>query len=80
MKSSLGGELRAVSEMIYHMSLLPEFHEPFADLSPGAIGFEGCGSLLSHVVHGRTIAAKHLVRRLLGIQRSWGNKELDKTA
>ena len=39
-KSSLGGEVYAFRGMVEHMSLLREFNANFADLAPGAIGFE----------------------------------------
>ena len=39
-KSSLGGEVYAFSEMVDHMALLREFYARFSRISPGMVGLE----------------------------------------
>ena len=40
MKSSLGGEVYALSEMVDHMLLLKDFRGPFESRNSGAVGLE----------------------------------------
>ena len=37
-KSSVGREVYALSEMVDHMLLLEDFREPFAGMNPGVVG------------------------------------------
>ena len=76
-KSSLGGEVYAFSEMVDHMALIREFYTPFVGLSPGMVGLEDCESLFSHLRTKKMITEKYLVRHFLSIQQSLDNKELD---
>ena len=76
-KSSLGGEVYAFSEMVDHMALIREFYTPFVGLSPGMVGLEDCESLFSHLRTKRMITEKYLVRHFLSIQQSLDNNELD---
>ena len=62
--------------MVDHMSLLREFHAPFSDLLPGAIGVEDCESLSNRLKNEKTFAEMYLVRHSWGIQQSLGNGEL----
>ena len=48
-KSSLGGEVYAFSEMIDHMALLREFCAPFSRIPPGMVGAENCESPCAHL-------------------------------
>ena len=48
-KSSLGGEVYAFSEMIDHMALLMEFYAPFSHISPGLVEVEACERLFFYI-------------------------------
>ena len=65
-RSSLGGEAYAFSEMVDHMALIREFYTPFVGLSPGMVGLEDCESLFSHLRTKKMITEKYLVRHFLG--------------
>ena len=81
MKSSLGGEAYAFSEMLGHMSMLREFYGSFADWYPGMVGLEDCESLLTRLK--KNILVRHLftesflVRHFLAIQQTIEIQELD---
>ena len=76
-KSSLGGEVYAFSEMPGHLSMLRESYGHSLDFFPGTIGFEDCGSLVTHLKNTKMIADKFLVRRILAIlQASEGSRDL----
>ena len=68
-KSSLGGEAYAFSEMIDHMALLREFYAPFSRISPGMVGMEDCESLFTHLKNRKMAAGEYFVRRFLPIQQ-----------
>ena len=68
-KSSLGGEVYAFSEMLDHMTLLRGFYEPFAKASPGMVGMVDCESLFTHLKNRKMITEKYLVRHFLSIQQ-----------
>ena len=76
-KSSLGGEVYAFSEILDHMALNRKFCAPFADLFPGMVGLEDCESLFNHLRTKRMSAEKYLVRHFLVTQQSLEGKELD---
>ena len=76
-KTSLGGEVYALSEMVNHMLLLKEFYGPFEGMDPGVEGLEDCESLLTHLKTEKMIAEKCLVRRFLSIQQFLGEGDLE---
>ena len=76
-KSSLGGEVYAFSEMLDHMSMLREFYGHFAGMSPGLVGLEDWGSLFTHLKNSKMIAEKLLARHFLSIQQALEEQELD---
>ena len=76
-KSSLGGEVYAFSEMLDHMTLLQGFYAPFAKVSPGMVGMVDCESLSTHLKNRKMITEKYLVRRFLSIQQFLEEEELD---
>ena len=76
-KSSLGGEVYASSEMIDHMALLREFYAPFSHISPGLVGMEDCESLFTHLEKKKTVTEKYLVRHFLSIQQFLDEGELE---
>ena len=76
-KSSLGGEVYAFSEMLDHMSMLREFYGHFAGSKPGMIGLEDCESLFTHLKKSKIITEKFLVRHFLSIQQAIEERELD---
>ena len=76
-KSSLGGEVYAFSEMLGHMSMLREFYGHFAGSNPGLIGLEDCESLFTHLKKSKSIAEKFLVRHFLSIQQALEERELN---
>ena len=77
MKSSLGGEVYAFSEMVDHMALIRELYTPFVGLSPGMAGSEDCESLFNHLRAKKMVTEKYLLRHFLCIQQSLEDKELD---
>ena len=56
--SSLGGEVFAFSEMLDHMSMLPECFGRFAIRYPGMVGLEGRESLFAYLKKKKLIAEK----------------------
>ena len=76
-KSSLGGEVYAFSEMLDHMSMLREFFGHFSGLSPGLVGLEDCESLFAELKKSKMITEKFLVRHCLSIQQALEQKDLD---
>ena len=76
LKSSLGAEAYAFSEMMGRMALLRELHAPFADLALVLAGLEVCEYLSTHLRRKKTVAEKYLARRIIGIQRALENGEL----
>ena len=76
-RSSLGREVYALSELPDHMSMLPEFYEHFMDLAPGTMGLADCESLSTHFKNSKIAAEKFLVGRFLAIQQTLGTQELD---
>ena len=76
-KSSLGGEVYAFSEMLDHMSMLREFYGHFAGSKPGMIGLEDCESLFTHLKKSKSITEKFLVRHFMSIQQALEDHELD---
>ena len=63
--------------MIDRISPLREFYESFADLLPGATGFEARNSLSNRLKGKEAITEKYLIRRHLGMQQPLGNEEFD---
>ena len=59
---SLGGEVRAFSDMIDHMSPLRDACEPLVSLSPAMVAFEYCGSLFAHMKNEEAATGKYLAR------------------
>ena len=55
--------------MVGHMSPLRGIYAHFADSSPGKVGLEGCGSLLTNPHNKKTIAVKFPIRHFLAIQQ-----------
>ena len=76
-KSSLGGEVYAFSEMIDHMALLREFCVPFSHISSGLVGMEDCESLFTHLKNKKMVTEKYLVRHFLSIQQFIDEGELE---
>ena len=76
-KSSLGGESYAFSEIMDHMSTLREFYGRFLDIRPRMVGFEDCESLFTHLKNKKVITEKFLIRHFLAIQQAPELKELD---
>ena len=75
-KSSLGGEVYAFSEMIDHVALLREFYAPFSHISPGMVGMEDCESLFTHLKNRKMVTEKYLARHFLSIQQFLEDGEL----
>ena len=48
-KSSLSGEVYALSETVDHTLLLEDFYGPFAGRTQGMVGPEDCESLFTHL-------------------------------
>ena len=76
-KSSLGGEVYAFSEMIDHMALLREFYEPCSHISPGLVGMEDCESRCTHLKNRKMVTEKYLVRHCLSFQQFLEDGELE---
>ena len=76
-KSSLGGEVYAFSEMLDYMAMLREFYGNFSGLRPGLVGLEDCESLFTHLKKSKMVTEKFLARHFLSIQQALEQKELD---
>ena len=75
--SSVRGKIYAPRRKVGQMSPLHGFYSPFADLSPGVIGFEGFESPLIYLKRMKTIAEQYLVHNFEGIQQPLETAELD---
>ena len=69
-KSSVGREVYALSEMVDHMLLLEDFRGPFGRINPGEVGLEDCESLFTHLKTKKMAADKYLLRHLSRIQQA----------
>ena len=76
-KSSLGEEVYALSEMVDHMSLLRECFAHFTDAPPGVAGIEDCESLFTHLKNANTSAEKFPPRHFPAAQQPLGTQELN---
>ena len=76
-KTSLGGEVYAISEMLEHMSMLREFHGHFTDVRPGMAGLEDCESLFTRLEKNKLITEKLLVLHFPAIQQAIDVPESD---
>ena len=56
-KSSLGNEVYAPSEMMDHMLSSKEFYGPLEGMDPGAAGLGGCASLFTDLKTKKVFAA-----------------------
>ena len=79
-KSSLGGEIFALSEMWGHMEMIREFYEPLGHAKIRAYGLIDCESLLSHLRTGRLGAEKFLTRHFRSIMDAVGGGDLGNVA
>ena len=66
-KSSLGGEIFALSEMWDHMEMIREFYGPLGHPKIRAYGLIDCEKLLSHLRTGRLGTEKFLTRHFRSI-------------
>ena len=70
-KSSLGGEVYAPSEMVDHMLPLKEFYGPFGGKNRGVVGFlEDYESLFTHLETKKMPTEKYLARHFLSIHQA----------
>ena len=76
-KSSLGGEVYAFSEMVAHMILLKDFYGPSQSMNPGSGGLGDCESLFAHPRTQKMIAEEYPVRHFLSTQQALEEGELD---
>ena len=70
MRSSLGGKVYALSEMVDHMLVLRDFYGPFEGVDPGVAGLGGCGSPFPHPKTQKMIAEEYPVRHFSSIQQA----------
>ena len=75
-KSCWGVEVFACSDMLEHTPPARELFEPSLALSPGMIGFEDGESLSTYLRGKRAIAERYRAGHPLGIQQSFGSREL----
>ena len=66
-KSSLGGEIFALSEMWDHMEMIKDFYAPLGHAEIRSYGLIDCESLLSHLRTGRLGTEKFLTRHFRSI-------------
>ena len=69
-KSSLGGQVYAFSEMADRAALLRDFFNSSVDLQPRMVGLEGCEGPFAHLENRRAIAGEYLVRHLAPTQQA----------
>ena len=78
-KSSLGGEVHALSDMVHHTSLLRDFYGSFEGLDPGTMASEDCESHFTHLKTKKVIAEENSARHFLRILRALEKGGLDNT-
>ena len=62
MKSSLGGEVYALSETANHIQLSRKLYGLFGGMNPGVVGLESRESPLTHLTTKKMLAEKYLIR------------------
>ena len=67
-RSSLRGEVHALSETAGHKALLREFYPAAADVPPGMVGAEDCESLFTHSSYKKNGYREVFGAPFLGIQ------------
>ena len=77
MKSSMGGGVYALSEMVGHMLPLKGAYGPFEGMGPGVGGLEDSESLLTHLKKKKITTKKYLARHFLNIQQAFGGGDLE---
>ena len=75
-KSSLGGEVYALSEMVDHTMSLKDCYGPLVGLGPGMVGLEACESPFTYLKTKKMVAEKYFVQHFLGIQQAPKEGEL----
>ena len=76
-KSKLGGEVYASSEMMDHVALPQDCYAPLADVPPGILVLEDCESLFPLLRNKKAVAEKCRARHFLGIQQTSDDGGLD---
>ena len=79
-KSSLGGEIFALSEMWDHMEMIMDFYAPLGHAKIRAYGIIDCESLLSHLRTGRLGTEKFLTRHFRSIMDALDGGDLGNVA
>ena len=79
-KSSLGGEIFALSEMWDHMEMIKDFYAPLGHAEIRSYGLIDCESLLSHLRTGRLGTEKFLTRHFRSIMDALENGALGNIA
>lgn len=79
-KSSLGGEIFALSEMWDHMEMIKDFYAPLGHAEIRSYGLIDCESLLSHLRTGRLGTEKFLTRHFRSIMDALGSGALGNIA
>ena len=77
MKSSMGGGVYALSEMVGQMLSLKGVYGPFESMDPGVGGLEDSESLLTHLKKKKITTKKYLARHFLSIQQALGEGDLE---
>ena len=75
-KSRLGGETYAYSEMVDHVSMLRGFYAHFLNLPPGMVGLVDCKCLFTHLKSKEITTGAFLVRHFLASQQTLETQEL----
>ena len=69
-KSSLGGEVFALSRMADHRLLLKVWFGPFDGVNPGEVGSGDCESMATRLATAKMLSTRYLLRHFLSIQRA----------
>ena len=71
-RSSLGGEVYALSDMVDHMTLMRDLFGPLGDSALEVARLKECESLFPRLNDEKMIAAKYAARHFLSSQRALG--------
>ena len=77
MKSSLGGEVFALSETVDHMLLLKGSFGPFEDMNTRLVGWGDRESRFTHLKTKKMIAEKYLARHFRSTQQALEEDDLE---
>ena len=76
-KSSMGGEVYALSKMVDHVLLLEDPYGPVNGMNPGVVRLEDCESLSTQLKTKKTVAERRPAHHFLSFQQALDEGDLE---